>query len=187
MRDFHNPNAHLKFRVPPYTKMKGEERAYVIQNLYRQGYLKDQDVLSYLRLGVLDTFVWLGGLAIISTVSYERAKILYKSLAVPKMNAAIVRGLWTFGVAWTIFSYVNPIERRYIKEQTKVMDWIDVNLGDYVFDYNAMLPRRWTQAQINLTTYFLLLRRKWFSVGFLAAPPATPDLILDMSDAKVPE
>ena len=179
MRDFINPNAKLKLRIPPYHKMHYEERAYVIQNLYRQAKLNKSDVGNYLLWGAIEPFGW--GLPLLLMIS--PALSAGRGFAIRRRNLNELTVLGYGALAWLGFAipwhYYNPFTSKYRYEQTKLMDWIDVNLGDFVFRYNKLLPRWWYEPVINFHTISMMIKRDWYGYGVFAPPLAHADLIID--------
>ena len=187
MKEFENPLAKLKHREVPYTRMKEEERSYLIFNLYRLGILKSQDVKDFNRLSLLNTSsFWLFPLF---TLSYSSAvaKFMTRDFRyVTKSHQCML----TFSVAafsWYVFSQINPFKVMYRKEKKKVLDYLDVNMAVSVFAFNAMLPRKWTENFVNLKTSRLYYGRKFFGNGIFMAPEGIQDTYFDEEDTSFDE
>lgn len=188
MNTYTDPNAKLKYRKKPYLKLQPEERAYVIQNLFRQGHLSFEDVRSYLRIATIEPFIWASvplGAAFVAPHFARKIESRMYRVPSPIFRFYLGVGLWT--TTAILWNYLNPATLLYKRSQTRVMDYLDYQLADYIFDYNAMLPRRWTQSWINWQTSFLYLRRKYFGSSILTPPVAIPDVVYDMEGIQLVE
>lgn len=175
-----DPNAKLKFREKPYLKMQVEERAYVINNLFRQGYLTTKDVRRYVFLSIFEPFVW-ASVPLLTLASAPTVARLLESATyrVPSFRFRLYLGTVWFVAVSSLWNYWNPATIAYKRSQRQLMDYIDYQLGDYVFDYNAMLPRRWTQTWINWKTVGLYFRRRYFPTPLLTPPVPMADIVYD--------
>ena len=174
MRDFENPNKQLKFRKVPYQLMKENEKTYTIYNMYRLGILQGEDVRD-----LVYKSVW-------SNLSFYAYPILFYSLFkkpfarfTPKSvnhwsthnrNALFAGSLVA---SWIVFSHVDPLNAIYEKEKVKVLDYIDMNMANQIYRYNAMLPRYWTESRMNWFLVREFIKRRSFGNGILCAPEGT--------------
>ena len=180
MHSYIDPNQKLKFREKPYLKLQTEERSYVIQNLFRQGYLSFDDVRSYLRIATIEPFIWASAPIAFVPVAPRIARSIEQTMyRVPNQIFRLYLGVAIWTAAAVTWNYLNPATLLYKRSQTKLMDYLDYQVADYIFDYNTMLPRRWTQSWINWQTSLLYVRRRYFGSSILTPPVTIPDIIYD--------
>ena len=183
MKDFENPNKELKFRDPPYSSMREEEKCYVIYNMYRRGYLQSDDVKSYIIKSNFKTLsFWSFPLVFGLLTNNFFANLVLNVPYFTKRNRSII-GYASLGASWFAFSYLCPFRLSYLKEKTKVMDYIDVNLAENIYEYNAMLPRFWTENRINFFLTKEYLKRRVIRNTILFAPEGIQEF--SVTDASI--
>ena len=170
MRDFDNPNKELKFRDPPYSSMREEEKCYVIYNMYRRGHLQPDDVKSYIAKSSLKTLSFWSFPFVFGFLTKSYFKNLVLNVPYFTKRSRTILGFASLGVSWLAFSYLCPLRLIYMKEKSKVMDYIDVNLAESMYEYNAMLPRFWTENRINFFLTREYLKRHVIRNTILFAP-----------------
>ena len=187
MKDFENPLAKLKHREVPYSRMREEERSYLIYNLYRLGMIKSEDVKRFNKLSLLNTSsFWLFPLVAIS-FSSPIANSLSKDLRIVTKQHQRMLSLAVAAFTWFVFSQINPFKFAYRQEKKKVLDYLDVNMGVSVFNFNALLPRTWTENRVNWMNTKLYLGRKFLGNGIFMAPEGIQDTYFDEEDTEFDE
>ena len=187
MRDFDNPNKHLKYRKLPYATLKENERTYIIYNMYRQGYLEGEDVSGLIKKFLLK-----------STIFYSFPFLFYALAKKATKNHIPEVPHWTkgsrcryimiaTGLTWYSLNFICPFGWSYRKEKLKLMEYIDVNVGYDLYKFNAMLPRSWVDGRVNLMLLNEYISRHYFGNGFYAPPEGIQSTYLAKEEAMLNE
>lgn len=160
-----------------------EERSYVLLRGYQAGVLSSQDLEPFLNTARLN----------------HATNILFPILAFPlikygfydPLQSKILRrhphsvGLGLSGVAlgafWLLWANWSPIYRNMDKKREELLEVIEKRIGPYMTQLNDVLPRFWTEGEVNRKIRRLYNQRNGWLTGYLYAYEEVSEPLVDES------
>ena len=166
----------------------GEEKSYVVYNAYSRGILKSEDVASYLNKARLNhasnmlfpVFV----LPLVKFGVYDALKAKVLSRYTPNALYAISGA--TLGALWLLWLNWSPLYSSFDRKREDLLELVERRVGLNLRQLNDILPRYWTEGEVNRKLRRLYNQRNGWLAGYVYPyeESATP-LVDEANWAKV--
>lgn len=176
------PKSHpLKLKL--WFAYTGEEKSYVVYEAYRRGILKSEEVaplISKARVSQASNLLFpLVLFPVIKYGVYDGLKTRILSRYTPNYLYTI-SGV-TLGALWVLWMNWSPIYASFDRKREVTLELIEKRVGANLRQLNDILPRYWTEAEVNRKIRRLYNQRNGWLTGYIYPYEESADPLVDLS------
>lgn len=160
-----------------------EERSYVLLRGYQAGVLSSQDLepfLSTARLNHATNILF--PLLAFPFIKYGFHDLIQSRIS-RRHSSSVIFGLsgMVLGASWLLWVNWSPIYRKMDQKREDLLGVIEKRIGPYMTQLNDVLPRFWTEGEVNRKIRRLYNQRNGWLTGYLYAYEEVAEPLVDES------
>ena len=179
---------HQKSQASPY-KLKlwfaytGEEKSYVVYQGYKRGILKSEEVAPFLRKARWNhASNMLFPVLVFPFVKFGVYDV-FKSRILSRYTPNVLYGIAgaTIGALWVLWLNWSPLYSSFDNKREDLLELLERRIVPIVKQLNDILPRFWTEGEVNRKIRTLYNQRNGWLVGYIYPYEESADPLVDMA------